>query len=194
MKEVILLSGVQGCGKTALANRLETQHSLVVADMGTMMFERLASEYELSHRDQLRGLPASIMAMAFRLALSEFMDLDTLSPKVLVTHLFPRRLAEMYFPQDYFYAGRHHVAGIALLISDPLSVLNRRARDVTRARAGADIYLLAAEQKCYVVAAMLMATEVRVPCWVVSNPDGGLELAAHMVASLIFNQTKHIGS
>lgn len=181
MNVVLLLSGVQGCGKTTVAERLSTVHGFVIADVGSLMFEKLALEFNLSSRDQLRALPPSVVVRTADLVLAQFVQKETSQPKVLVTHFAPRLLAGVYFPHNHSGPYASGIRGIAMLVSAPREILERRQQDRSRARAPADMGLLAVEQWRYLVVALNSAFNLRVPLWVVPNPDGQVDRAADAI-------------
>lgn len=185
MNVILLLSSVQGCGKTTVAERLSSVHGFVIADVGRLIFEKLALEFNLSSRDQLRALPPSVVVRTANLVLAQFVQKETSQPKVLVTHFAPRLLAEVYFPHNHSGPYGCGIRGIVMLVSAPREILERRQQDQFRNRAPADIDLLAAEQWRYLVVALNSAFNLRVPLWVVPNPDGQVDGAADAISLLV---------
>jgi adenylate kinase len=186
MNSVLLLSGVQGCGKTTVTEHLNANYEIVVTDMATLMFERLASEFGLSHRDQLRSLPSSVLTRVSNLVLRQFIQKKTSEPKILVTHFIPRRLADVYYPQDFSVSSQDGIRGIVMLVASPCEIFDRREQDHSRNRAPANVSLLEAEQRRYLMTALFVAFNLQVPCWVVPNPNNQVDQAIHTISLLAY--------
>lgn len=187
MSRLLLLTGVQGSGKSKVTDQLARQPGLQVADLGTLLFDLLASRHSLKSRDQLRDLPAATMVAALPLALTTAVTTCAAPAMLLVTHLLPRRLGDCYFPQQYGALGPA-LSGIIMLVADPADLMRRRQQDHTRVRAPADTALLAAEQRRYWLVALVMAAELGLPCWAVHNQPG-----AHLHAVAVIERLlKHL--
>ncbi len=183
--KTFILSGVPGCGKTTVANHLHAVYGLTIANLGSLMFEGLARQLKITHRDQIRVLPPQIMDQASNLAIKNFLQKKTQSHKILVTHFFPQRSGHIYFPQNYSKLGKNFFEGIVMLIATPNEIYKRHQRDMSRNRAPVNIRIIAKEQRHYLLVALITAWNLGIPCWVVENPDNKIDQTTRIISRLL---------
>lgn len=180
----LLLTSVQGCGKTSVAKRLQEEHGILVGELSTLMFDRLRETHHLNNRDQIIELPRAVLDSVSNQAFQAFLDTPSSMPKILITHTAPRRQDEAYYPQDYSHFSG--IVGIVMLVAAPAQIISRRINDKSRNRAAADAARIEIDQVCYLTASCLQAQKLNVSFWIVVNCEGRVENTAQMVADLAY--------
>jgi adenylate kinase len=179
-KNIILVAGTPGSGKTTVLKGIGTSFNSTIVNMGTMMLEVAQKLGYVTDRDQLRSLDLKKFNEVRSKALDEIEEMD--GNIIIDTHASIEENGR-YMPglPKIFLDHLGHVKGLIYIYATTKDIIVRRASDTTRKREDDDEATVDAQRFINISVLSFASTYLNIPLYVVVNRHGELEKAVDEV-------------
>jgi adenylate kinase len=181
---VVLMLAPQAVGKTTICQLLE-KYDVQTQEVSSLMTEKLIVSGRIQTRDELRYLSWRENQMLFSEVVTDYCRTNHNRPNVLVVHLQPRRVFDIYFTVPYKIFLKARLKSVITLIAPASQVYARIRQDIGRQRALTSIDLIQEEQQQTLLAGQYLATQLNIDAFAVGNFDGEHHLAVEAIMNIL---------
>jgi adenylate kinase len=183
-KNIILVAGSPGAGKTTILKQVAGSFDSKIANMGTMMFEVGQKLGYVTDRDQLRFLSLKKFNEVRNKALDE---IEKMSGNIIIdTHASVGENGRYLpgFPVS-FLEKLGHVRGLVYIDATTKDIIQHRKGDGTRKRENDDAPTIDAQRLINISMLSFASAYLNIPFYVVINRHGDLERTVEEIKTRI---------
>jgi len=191
---VVLLLGIPGVGKTSLLQEAyniakQSDQAITMVTYSDVMLKRAQTEGLVSHRDEMRKLPANVQLRLQKEAAKEIAALGENRLVMVDTHALIRLGEGAFLPGvPGWIAETLNPTQVVYIEASPQDIMNRRSRDKSIRRRDLED---AEEVKLHLdmsrVAALIIAAQTGASLRIINNREGGLASTAKKLSEALLS-------
>ncbi len=193
-RRVVLLLGIPGVGKTTLLEEAynivkQSGQAIAMVTYSDVMLKRAQAEGLVSHRDEMRKLPANIQLRLQKEAAQEIASMGEDRVVMVDTHALIRIEEGAFLPGvPGWVAETLKPTQVVHIEASPQEIMNRRSRDKSnRRRDLEDVEEIKLHLNMSRVASLIISAQTGAYLRIINNREGGLTSTAKRLSEALLS-------